>query len=74
MFPDILSVEKGAVWMRGLGVDKNLARVEDKPHLFAPRGFLDDSWWHRTYWEHHNLHEKEQNLLIAITIIFETWT
>ena len=48
--PDILSAEKGAVWMRGLGVDKGLSPVEDQPHLFAPRGFLDDTWWHRTYW------------------------
>ncbi|MDP6121335.1 MAG: PQQ-binding-like beta-propeller repeat protein, partial [Rhodospirillales bacterium] len=48
--PAILSVEKGAIWMAGLGVDKNLARVEDLPHVFAPRGFLDDTWWHRTYW------------------------
>ncbi len=50
VLPDILSIEKDAVWMRGLGVDKNLAPVEDLPHLFAPRGFLDDTWWHRTYW------------------------
>jgi outer membrane protein assembly factor BamB len=21
-------------------------------HLFCPTGFLDDSWWHRTYWMH----------------------
>jgi len=20
------------------------------PHLFAPMGFLDDHWWHRSYW------------------------
>ena len=50
VLPDILSIEKDTVWMRGLGVDKNLAPVEDLPHLFAPRGFLDDTWWHRTYW------------------------
>ncbi len=50
VLPDILSVQKGTIWMRGLGVDKNLAPVEDLPHLFAPRGFLDDTWWHRTYW------------------------
>ena len=50
VLPDVLSVEKDTVWMRGLGVDKNLAPVEDRPHLFAPRGFLDDTWWHRTYW------------------------
>jgi outer membrane protein assembly factor BamB len=48
--PDILSIENDAVWMRGLGVDKNLVPVKDRPHLFAPRGFLDDTWWHRTYW------------------------
>jgi outer membrane protein assembly factor BamB len=50
VLPDILSAQKDAVWMRGLGVDKNLAPVKDRPHLFAPRGFLDDTWWHRTYW------------------------
>ncbi|KPK41398.1 MAG: hypothetical protein AMK72_15255 [Planctomycetes bacterium SM23_25] len=50
VLPDILSAQKGAVWMRGLGVDKNLAPVGDQPHLFAPGGFLDDTWWHRTYW------------------------
>ena len=50
VLPDILSVQSGAVWMRGLGVDKDLAPVENRPHLFAPRGFLDDTWWHRTYW------------------------
>ena len=22
----------------------------DHVHLFCPTGFLDDSWWHRTYW------------------------
>jgi hypothetical protein len=50
VLPDILSAQKGAVWMRGLGVDKNLSPVQGKPHLYAPRGFLDDTWWHRTYW------------------------
>jgi len=50
VLPDILSIQKHTVWMCGLGVDKNLAPVKDLPHLFAPRGFLDDAWWHRTYW------------------------
>jgi len=50
VLPDILSLQKGTLWMRGLGVDKNLVPVADRPHLFAPRGFLDDTWWHRTYW------------------------
>ena len=47
---DILSAQNGAVWMRHVGVDKDLAPVENRPHLFAPRGFLDGTWWHRTYW------------------------
>jgi len=50
VLPDILSIENNALWMRGLGVDKNLTPVIDSPHVFAPRGFLDDTWWHRTYW------------------------
>jgi len=50
VLPDILSAQNDTVWMRGLGVDKNLAPVKARPHLFAPRGFLDDTWWHRTYW------------------------
>ena len=50
VLPDILSIENDTVWMRSLGVNKNLAPVSDEPHLFAPRGFLDDTWWHRTYW------------------------
>ena len=52
VLPDILSLENDTVWMRGLGVDRNLSPVADSPHLFAPRGFLDDTWWHRTYWLH----------------------
>ena len=29
---------------------KNVADVE--PHLFSATGFLDDTWWHRTYWQY----------------------
>jgi len=50
MLPDILSAQNGAIWMRGMGVDKDFKPVENADHLFAPRGFLDDTWWHRTYW------------------------
>ena len=50
VLPDILSLQNDVVWMRSMGVDKNLAPVENAPHMFAPRGFLDDTWWHRTYW------------------------
>ena len=50
VLPDILSIQNDVVWMRSMGVDKNLAPVKNAPHMFAPRGFLDDTWWHRTYW------------------------
>jgi hypothetical protein len=26
------------------------AQRADRAHLFSPTGFLDDTWWHRTYW------------------------
>jgi outer membrane protein assembly factor BamB len=51
--PDVLSVQKGTVWMRDLGLPKDLSAPAQKvPHLYAPGGFLDDTWWHRTYWEY----------------------
>jgi outer membrane protein assembly factor BamB len=25
-------------------------QVPARAHLFSPTGFLDDAWWHRTYW------------------------
>ncbi len=49
--PDVLSIQRGTIWMRGLGLDGKLTVAPQKtPHLYAPGGFLDDSWWHRTYW------------------------
>jgi outer membrane protein assembly factor BamB len=49
--PDVLSLQSGSVFMRDLRLDKDLALEEQKlPHLYAPGGFLDDTWWHRTYW------------------------
>ena len=49
--PDVLSVQKDTLWMRDLGLDGKLApRPQKVPHLYAPGGFLDDTWWHRTYW------------------------
>jgi outer membrane protein assembly factor BamB len=49
--PDILSLQHESVFMRDLRLDRNLALQEQKrAHLYAPGGFLDDSWWHRTYW------------------------
>ena len=61
--PDIMSAGGQYVFMRSQAFDgkgnrlrvgahwKNRAREPvPVPHLFCPTGFLDDSWWHRTYW------------------------
>jgi len=50
VLPDILSLQKNALWMRDLGFDRQLSPVENQLHLYAPGGFLDNTWWHRTYW------------------------
>jgi outer membrane protein assembly factor BamB len=60
--PDILSSDGRYVYMRSLPFDKqgnrqridyeDLSQVEggDDAHLFCPTGFLDDAYWHRSYW------------------------
>ncbi|MBC8869050.1 MAG: PQQ-binding-like beta-propeller repeat protein [Planctomycetes bacterium] len=49
--PDILSLQSGSVFMRDARLTKDLAFEQAKlPHLYAPGGFLDNTWWHRTYW------------------------
>ncbi|MHC4396307.1 MAG: outer membrane protein assembly factor BamB family protein [Planctomycetota bacterium] len=38
---------------RGKDADRGAPTATQRPehaHLFSPTGFLDDSWWHRTYW------------------------
>ena len=50
--PDILSADKDLVYMRWMGFDKTGKIVAVKPHLFSATGFLDDTWWHRTYWQY----------------------
>lgn len=55
---DILAGDGERLYMRHLPLDFDCtpldrgsdARTAPKPHLFSPTGFLDDSWWHRTYW------------------------
>jgi len=44
-----------ATWVEGpqRGPRFDLAfrfQEETVPHLYSPAGFLDDLWWHRTYW------------------------
>ncbi|HID07901.1 MAG TPA: hypothetical protein EYP10_12230 [Armatimonadetes bacterium] len=49
--PDILSSDGSSIFMRHSRFDLNgVPQKENVPHLFSPAGFLDDSWWHRTYW------------------------
>ncbi len=59
--PDILSCDEDYVYMRTQKLDFAGRRVAVEPmakyadqsgagaHLFCPSGFLDDSWFHRTY-------------------------
>jgi outer membrane protein assembly factor BamB len=64
--PDILSGDGRRIYMRSQAFDLQGRRLEIGPeingekegtrqqgegaHLFCPTGFLDDTWFHRTYW------------------------
>jgi outer membrane protein assembly factor BamB len=49
--PDILSCDGEHVFLRDAVFDRQGQRQEKRVrHLYCPRGFLDGSWWHRTYW------------------------
>ena len=64
--PDILSCDDKRIYMRSQAFDLQGERLEigpkiegpqegthqggDTTHLFCPTGFLDDTWFHRTYW------------------------
>ena len=49
--PDVLSSDGKSVYMRHMRFDRNGVEQEQTvPHLYSSVGFLDDSWWHRTYW------------------------
>ncbi|MEE9602815.1 MAG: PQQ-binding-like beta-propeller repeat protein, partial [Thermoguttaceae bacterium] len=49
---DVLAVSGESVYMRHLKIDFETGDDLETgpPHLFAPMGFLDDAWWHRSYW------------------------
>ena len=49
---DVLAVSGKSVYMRHLKIDFDSGDdlQTGPPHLFAPMGFLDDAWWHRSYW------------------------
>ncbi|MHC4743520.1 MAG: outer membrane protein assembly factor BamB family protein [Planctomycetota bacterium] len=48
---DILSAIGDDVYMRHMKVDfAEGTDTQTGTHLFTPTGFLDDTWWHRSYW------------------------
>jgi len=50
--PDVLSTDGSSIFMRHVRFDMQGNPVpQDADHLFSPAGFLDDAWWHRTYWQ-----------------------
>jgi len=51
ILPDILSSDGENIWMRVVTFNRDLEiQEEDIPHLFSWSGFLDDTWYERTYW------------------------
>jgi outer membrane protein assembly factor BamB len=49
--PDILSCDGESIYMRHNRFDLlGQPQPPEVAHLFSSAGFLDDSWWHRTYW------------------------
>ncbi|TKJ33650.1 MAG: hypothetical protein CEE38_19890 [Planctomycetes bacterium B3_Pla] len=50
--PDVLSCDGQSIYMRHNRFDlEGRPQNPDVPHLFSSAGFLEDSWWHRTYWQ-----------------------
>lgn len=50
--PDILSCDGDSIFLRSARFDLDLVRQKDNvAHLWSSVGFLDDNWWHRTYWQ-----------------------
>ena len=51
MLPDILSCQGGTIYMRHTGFNPDgTVQAAITPHLYSPAGYLDDTYWHRTYW------------------------
>ncbi|MHC4249641.1 MAG: outer membrane protein assembly factor BamB family protein, partial [Planctomycetota bacterium] len=48
--PDVLSTDGKSIFMRHQRFDlEGNPLKQDVEHLFTSAGFVDDSWWHRTY-------------------------
>jgi outer membrane protein assembly factor BamB len=49
--PDVLVCTGDDLFLRDRRMDLSGNELPaDVPHLYSPVGFLDDHWWHRTYW------------------------
>jgi outer membrane protein assembly factor BamB/SAM-dependent methyltransferase len=49
--PDVLSCDGSSIYMRHRRFDlEGQPQSPEVTHLFSAAGFLDDTWWHRTYW------------------------
>ena len=49
--PDVLSCDGESVFMRHQRFNlEGQPQAPDVAHLYSPAGFIDDAWWHRTYW------------------------
>ncbi|MEA3226173.1 MAG: PQQ-binding-like beta-propeller repeat protein, partial [Planctomycetota bacterium] len=49
---DVLSCDGQSIYMRHNRFDlEGQPQNPDVTHLFSSAGFLEDSWWHRTYWQ-----------------------
>lgn len=50
--PDILSSDGESLFLRHRRFSLDLDELpQDVPHLFSSVGFLDDDWWHRSFWQ-----------------------
>jgi hypothetical protein len=52
LLPDVLSCDGKNIYLRAVPLSRDLV-IQDKeyvPHLFSSVGFLEDTWWERTYW------------------------
>lgn len=53
VLPDILSTDGSHLFLRNQAFGLDGTPTKKKiPHLYSSAGFLDDSWWHRTYWQY----------------------
>lgn len=52
LLPDVLSCDGDNLYMRAVPFSRELVIQDQKyvPHLFSSMGFLEDSWWERSYW------------------------